>query len=325
MRIIWLGAAVFAATLSLSFGNVGFGQIRSNGDVGAAGGGDRGPQPDRTTLQKLKVGIVVKAVGGPCNGIVATIPVPFEWPEQQVRILEEDVTPTVASHDYRMLSGDGVKQMLVEIPELPAGQEARCLITFELTRRSLLPPKQTEGLSIPKKVGRDVLLCLGPSPYIESKNPKIASLAKELTADQDYDWKKVEALYEYVRTNCKYVSGQLKGAQRALNDKSGDCEDLCSLFIALCRSAKIPARTVWVQGHCYPEFYLSDEAGKGYWFPCQTAGNREFGGITEARVILQKGDNFKDPDRPRDKLRYVSEFMTGAGGGGKPEVRFVRE
>ena len=85
----------------------------------------------------------------------------------------------------------------------------------------------------------------------------------------------------------------------------------------------IPARTVWVPGHCYPEFYLVDEQGTGYWFPCQAAGARDFGGIGEHRPILQKGDNFTDPDRPSRKLRYVSEFVTGKGG--RPQVQFIRE
>lgn len=43
--------------------------------------------------------------------------------------------------------------------------------------------------------------------------------------------------------------------------------------------------------------------------------------------ILQKGDNFRDPDRPTKQLRYVSEFVTGSavGGGGKPHVQYIRE
>jgi hypothetical protein len=84
---------------------------------------------------------------------------------------------------------------------------------------------------------------------------------------------------------------------------------------------------VWVQGHCYPEFYLVDAKGKGYWFPCQAAGTRAFGGIPEHRPILQKGDNFRDPDRPKEPLRYVNEFVKGSAvkGGGKPRVEFVRE
>jgi hypothetical protein len=43
--------------------------------------------------------------------------------------------------------------------------------------------------------------------------------------------------------------------------------------------------------------------------------------------ILQKGDNFRDPDRPGKSLRYVSEFMTGSavGGGAAPVVEWIRE
>jgi hypothetical protein len=174
---------------------------------------------------------------------------------------------------------------------------------------------------------------LGPSPYIESRHQKIISLAKELTASSEDSesetsaWQTVEKIYDATRDRVKYVNGELKGAIRALNDGTGDCEELTSLFIALCRASKIPARTVWVDGHCYPEFYLEDDAGQGHWFPCQAAGTRDFGGIPETRPILQKGDNFKDPDRPRERQRYVSEFLKGAAvkGGGQPKVKFVRE
>jgi len=43
--------------------------------------------------------------------------------------------------------------------------------------------------------------------------------------------------------------------------------------------------------------------------------------------ILQKGDAFRDPDRPGKQLRYVSEFMKGTarGSGGAPRVVWVRE
>ena len=41
------------------------------------------------------------------------------------------------------------------------------------------------------------------------------------------------------------------------------------------------------------------------------------------KPILQKGDNFRDPERPRESMRYLSEYLTGAGG--KPKVKFIRE
>lgn len=285
-----------------------------------------GPPLANPLKQKLKVGVVVKAVGGPCQGIIATTPIPKEWPEQQVNILESDISPSVRRVSYRMVGGT-VKQMLIDIPMIPAGQEARAVVTLEIVRSTQLAPSSTTTYSIPKKLSRDLMVYLGPSPYIESRNPKIASLAKEVTKDKTSDWEKVEAIYDWVREHVKYENGPLKGAVRALHDKTGDCEELSSLFIAMCRSLKIPARTVWVPGHCYPEFYLVDEQDHGYWFPCQAAGTRSFGGIPEQRPILQKGDNFRDPERPRERQRYLSEFLKGSGkkGGGQPKVEFVRE
>jgi hypothetical protein len=80
-----------------------------------------------------------------------------------------------------------------------------------------------------------------------------------------------------------------------------------------------------VHGHCYPEFYLEDKEGTGHWIPCQAAGTRDFGSMPDTRPILQKGDNYRVPEK-KEPQRYVAEFLTGkARGGGKPTARFVRE
>ena len=111
----------------------------------------------------------------------------------------------------------------------------------------------------------------------------------------------------------------------ALKQGTGDCEGMTSLFIALCRAGDIPSRTVWVQGHCYPEFYLEDDKGEGHWFPCQAARSSvKFGGIVEDRPVLQKGDNFKPLNGKGERQRYLAEFLTGAETGGKPHVA-IRE
>ncbi|MDZ7616427.1 MAG: transglutaminase family protein, partial [Patescibacteria group bacterium] len=275
----------------------------------------------RTT--RWKVGVEVRAVGEPCRGLVGSIPVPIDWPEQKVRVAEEDVSPNVTV-GYEMVDGT-VKQMLVRIPFLPANEEARAVITFEIERSTLLPPSDTSKFRIPdnRELNNQLRVYLGPSPLIESRDTRIRALAKEIGADAATAWERVEAIYDWVRENVEYKEGPIKGALAALRDGTGDCEEMASLFIAICRAGGIPARSVWVPGHTYPEFYLVDDQGQGHWFPCQAAGSREFGGITELRPVLQKGDNFRPSHNRRERQRYLAEHLTGVGG--KPKARFIRE
>lgn len=283
-----------------------------------------GPKLGDVDVQHLRVGIVVTADTGLCRGIVGTTPIPINWPEQEVQIIDEETSPFVDRVSYRDLGGT-VKQMVVTIRQLPRGSEARAVQTLEVRRRALLPPDDTSKFVVASRrdLDRDVSMYLTPSKGIESTNRRIKDLASEVVEGKEGAWERVEAIYDYVRENVEYRNGPFKGALRALKDGYGDCEELSSLFIAMCRAEDIPARTVWVPGHCYPEFYLQDAEGNGAWFPCQAAGTREFGGMHETRPILQKGDNFRDKERPREAQRYVSEYLTGAGG--KPKVEFIRE
>lgn len=276
----------------------------------------------KTVTQRWRAGMTVVAEGGPCSNLVGTIPVPIDWPEQQVTVVNEEISP-LARISYETIEG-GMKQMVVKVPNLPAGQEVKALVTFEVKRSEIVAPDDTDRYVLPdkKKLDKSIRPYLAPSPLIESTSSKIKGLAKQVGADKEKAWEKVEAIYDWVREKVKYENGPIKGALAALQDGTGDCEELTSLFIAICRASDIPARTVWVPGHCYPEFYLVDKEGKGHWFPCQAAGSRAFGGIPETRPILQKGDNFKDG---RERKRYMPEKVTGGASAGKPKVKFVRQ
>ncbi|MCE9546065.1 MAG: transglutaminase-like domain-containing protein [Planctomycetia bacterium] len=282
----------------------------------------RNPQKSR-----LQVGMVVRSTGGPLKGVFGTTPVPLQWDEQKVRVVNEERSPEVRGVEYRVV-GETMKQLVVTIPNVPAHGTAKVMVTFEITKFDIAAPEKTDGLHIPKKVETSIRQYLGASPYIETRNVKIRDLGRKLLEGKESatDWQKVETLYDYVRDHVKYQNGQLKGALAALNDGTGDCEELSSLFIALCRVNGIPARTVWIPEHCYSEFYLVDDAGKGTWYPCQSAGARMFGSMTEKRPILQKGDNFHVPEVPKPQ-RYVAEFLKvkNAEGGQKPSVQFVRK
>jgi hypothetical protein len=215
--------------------------------------------------------------------------------------------------------------MVVTIPHLAAGEEASATITYEITKRCLEAPTATESYKIPT-AAPSLSKFLAPSPYIESRDARITSLAPRLVADQPLAWNKVEAIFDWVRANVKYeFAEQIKPATAALGEGVGDCEELSSLFIALCRASKIPARAVWVPGHTYPEFHLADEQGRGHWFPCQAAGaDRQFGSMIENRPILQKGDNYTVPGE-RGPQRYVKQMLTAQDAAAPPQVRFILE
>ncbi len=287
-----------------------------------------GPGFGEARTHRFEFGVRMTAKNGTCKRILATIPVPQEWPEQTVRVVSEELSPQVRKIRERSVAGTAT-QMLVEIPTLRSGDEAYALRVYEIEKRAILAPEETDQFRIPPNIDRALKRFVGVSPFIEARHSKIRNLSKEILteAEGSTDWEKVEAIYDRVREKVKYKNGPLKGALQALRDGDGDCEELSSLFIALCRAGKIPARTVWVPDHCYAEFYLEDAEGQGHWFPCQPAGTRAFGEMPEQRPILQKGDNFRVPEKPGKSLRYLSEFLTGSPvrGGGKPQVEFFRK
>jgi transglutaminase-like putative cysteine protease len=285
---------------------------------------DGGSALGEARTQKWEFGVSIRAVGGPSVGLFSTIPVPAEWPEQQVKLVGEEVTPNVRRHSYREL--EGLKQLVVEVPQLAPGDTATCFVTLEITRHALVPPADTASLVVPKNPPRDVRKWLGASPYIEVSNARIRTLARELTDGQESAWQQVGQIAEGVRERVKHEpvgNDKFKGALGAIRDGQAGKEDMTSAFVAICRAAKIPARTVWAIDYVYAEFYLEDAMGKGAWYPCVVHENVELGAVKDLRPILEKGDNFRVPEN-KDPQRFVSEYLTGKGGGGRPSVEFRR-
>ena len=284
-----------------------------------------------SVVQRWRAGVIITARSGPCQGLVGTAPLPTDWPEQETKIVEEDFSPT-AKVSYRVVEGT-VKQMVVEIPYLPAGEECRAIVTVEVRRSSQVRPDDTSVFVLPnkRKLPRDVLPYLAPSPGIECTSAKIKSTARQFDVQEEGAWDQIEAIYDWVRENVAFEDnrgGRVKGALETLRDGTGDCDEMTSLFIAICRAASIPARTVRVPGHCYPEFYLEDAEGRGHWFPCQAAGTRAFGEMPEHRPVLQKGDNLllRDPQTKRPaRSRFLPDHLTIADAQAPPRFELVLE
>ena len=287
------------------------------------GADEEGPKLGESQTLQWQAGVIVTARSGPCRGMVATAPIPIDWPEQETRIVEEDFCPQ-AKVSYRTVEGT-VKQMVVQLPFLSAGAQCQAVVTVEVTRHAQLRPENTDVFVLPdkRKLPRDVRPCLGPSPEIESTSSRIKKVAEQFDMDEGKAWDQVEAIYDWVRESVEHQQTHQGGALAALEKGNGDHEDLTSLFIAICRASGVPARTVWVPQHCYPEFYLEDEEGEGHWLPCQAAGVRAFGEMPDHRPILEKGDNFRSQINRRERKRFLPETLQGKGG--SPGVRFVRK
>ena len=256
------------------------------------------------------------------------VPVPMEWPEQTVKVCQQEVSPG-GKVRYQTLD-ETAKLMVVRIPWIPAGEQAKAVMTFEVNRSMQLPPDDKTAFVLPvvKDLSPALRRYLAASPKIEVQNAKIRKAAKETGANAKLAWDRVEALYDWMRTKVKYKTGDpVKGAAAALKDGFGGHDDMSSLFVALCRAADIPARTVWVPEYSYAEFYLLDKKGDGHWIPCSPAGTKAFGEMLDTKPILAKGDNFRPPYESKEHQRYIKEYLTAAPaspqGGGRPSVQFI--
>ena len=281
------------------------------------------PKLQEPKAETWEFGVNVFAAGS-CAGIEATLPIPKDWPEQKVVVVSEEKSPQVKSIEFR--DQDGVKQMLVSIPKLSAGETANAVLKLRIEKSWIEEPDETQSLVKPSKPGKALAKFLGESPYIETKDPKIRAVASEIGSDESDAWDQAKTIFFWVRENVKYkFAEKIKPAKDALRDKEGDCEELTSLFVALCRNNKIPARAVWVPGHCYPEFYLVDGQGEGHWFPCQAAGaDPDFGRMPEDRPILQKGDSFRIPGSKKP-VRYLQPTLTAKHAEASPQVSFIMQ
>ena len=247
--------------------------------------------------------------------ISVSVPIPREWPEQELEVVKQNKSDNVG----RLVEKDVTKyarKFNYTVSRLGAGDTAVGAIEFKVKKRLIIAPKDTSQYVIAKKVPAKVRTFLKPSPFIESNHKRIKTIAKELRDETLSGWDQVESIYTWVRKSIQYkFDVQNHSCLDALDSKHGDCEELSALFIAICRANGIPARAVWVPGHTYPEFYLEDKSGEGHWFPCQAAGMYEFGSMTEERPILQKGDRFRIPGQ-KDEVRYLRPTLTAREGAG---------
>jgi len=283
------------------------------------------PQSQPETESVWRFGMKINS-SGTATGIFATSPVPIECPEQTLELIEEERLGRVGQIKLIPLKPNG-RQMMFKIDRMQPDEEALAAANFRITKRDITAPTETDGFEFATKPRGKLRSYLGESPYIETKADQVIALAQKLQKENAElsAWEQVEAIYVWVRVNIEYkFDKQIHTCIEALDSGEGDCEELSSLFIAICRAQNIPARAVWIPGHTYPEFYLEDEAGKGHWFPCQAAGTYQFGSMSEQRPILQKGDRFKVSGQ-RELVRYAQPTLKCKDASGGIKIEQIAE
>ena len=250
-----------------------------------------------------------------CTNMHATTPFPLNWPEQKVTVTSSQIPQGVvwAFRDLPIGAKQNAlaRQLVMDIAGMGPNNQLDLVVNVEIEKAFINPPADPTVFVIPKKTGTELRFFVGRgSPYIDHELGEVKRVAKQIASESPENaWQHVEKIYDWVRNNVEYRNGPIRHMRETLKDKKGDCEEMTGLFVALCRASNIPARCVWVPEHCYPEFYLEDPQGTGHWFPCQVAGDRQFGQMHDYRPILQKGDRFKVPEETAP-LRYVSQFFT---------------
>jgi len=271
---------------------------------------------------KWRVGLGMVTGNKAVNNVICRIPVPIQWPEQTVSVFEEDLPPEITNVSWEDLGN--IRMMKCRIGNVPPKTRVIATVTFRVSTSQIIAPKNTSIFRIPEKRTRDIKPYFGESPEISLRNTKMKKQAKEIFDTSQSDWMKVQGLFDWIRENIEERDGEAKGSVEAFLDKFGNSEDRVSLFIAMCRINKVPARMVFVDGSQYAEFYLVDDKKQGHWFPCKVSGIREFGSIGEPRVILQKGDNYRMPGE-RKKLKFVPAKGQVKGGSPPRKLVFIRE
>jgi transglutaminase-like putative cysteine protease len=134
---------------------------------------------------------------------------------------------------------------------------------------------------------------LAAEPLIESDAAEIREEAERALAGVHGARARAEKLTRHVNGLLeKKPTISLPSAREVLRTKVGDCNEHTALFVALARSAGIPARIAvglaYVRGafyyHAWPEVYLDEGNGRGLWLPVDPTFNQFPADATHVRL-----------------------------------------
>ena len=109
---------------------------------------------------------------------------------------------------------------------------------FDLHVRAVREPRAVENPEAPDAE------YLKSSYFLDSANAKVKAIAAEAVGDETDPWRKAQRIEKWVHEHMKVSTDvEYVPASRTAADLRGDCRQYAMLTAALCRAAKLPART----------------------------------------------------------------------------------
>jgi hypothetical protein len=256
----------------------------------------------------------VSSTGG--GTIQGAVPIPREWPEQRIEAVAPETTRCKAKVEPVPPGG---AYLSFTTQKLRPGEWA----TLAYKQRVFVKPRPRRKREVyptaPPLDARIKQYTL-PTPTIDCRDPAIRRKAAEICEGADAAWEKAQRLADWTAKHLEYKLMAYTSAKEAFETKVGDCEELSALFVALCRSQGIPARTVMSPGktqkdtgHCWAEILLADKNGETEWLPIDVQ-MRWFAELPVAPMIIQKGENYPRLIGGGGRQRVLRSWARGVNG-----------
>ena len=172
------------------------------------------------------------------------VPPSFESPTYRQKIHGFDLVFSPQPKDKKRSQDNRGNQIIVATWK-PTPPEITARISFKAQNQTRLQQLQT-GTPFPLgKVPSDVSPYLSPTKQVQSDDPRIRKLAKELTQDVTTQFDAVQRILTWIVDNLRYVTPPAKyDALYGLEARKGNCQNFSHLSAALMRAVSIPVRIV---------------------------------------------------------------------------------
>ena len=156
---------------------------------------------------------------------------------QDIPPYQEVISRNIYPKNHTLITDEyGNQYAEFDLSNHPAGTQINVEIQYEVSVNEIVYDLSTCDGDLPNEFTQ-------PELHIESANPQIVSLAKELSKWKKTVCEQVRAFYDYAGDELFYTyNRQDWGAQATFGLMGADCSEYSSLVIALSRAEGIPAR-----------------------------------------------------------------------------------